>query len=136
MAAFYKDQLFNQACHHPAGPAKVDAQFMATALAVYFTDQNLAGTVAAGYGFHVTDTGLGDRVVNVGSSGAAFGAANGTTRTVMQLLQATNAMTHGTGAGFDYVYDVNGDGVVDASEAGLRLQANAMYASINNAGGI
>ena len=74
--------------------------------------------------------------MNVGSSGAAFGVSNGTTRTVMQLLQATNAMTHGTGAGFDYVYDVNGDGVVDASEAALRLQANAVYAGINNAGGI
>ena len=59
-----------------AGTAKVDAQFMATALAVYFTDQNLAGTVAAGYGFNVTDTGLGSQVVNVGSSGAAFEVAS------------------------------------------------------------
>src|SRR5262249_23380644 len=111
VATFYKDQLFKQT--GLAGTAKVDAQFMATPPAVYFTDQNLAGTVATGYGFHVTDTGLGDRVVNVGSSGAAFGVANGTSRTVMQLLLATNAMTHGTGAGFDYIYDVNGDGVVD-----------------------
>jgi hypothetical protein len=136
VAAFYKDQLFNQACHHPAGPAKVDAQFMATALAVYFTDDHLAGTVAAAYGFTVTDTGLGDSVVNVGSSGAAFGVANGTTRTVMELLEATNALTHGTGGGFDYLYDTNGDGVIDSYEAGLRTQANALYSSINDMGGM
>src|SRR5262249_5257515 len=41
VAAFYKDQLFKQT--GLAGTAKVDAQFMATALAVYFTNQNLAG---------------------------------------------------------------------------------------------
>jgi hypothetical protein len=75
-------------------------------------------------------------VVNVGSSGASFGVANGTTRTVMELLLATNALTHGTGAGFDYLYDTNGDGVIDATEAALRTQANAVYGSINDAGGI
>jgi predicted outer membrane repeat protein len=138
VAAFYKDQLFNQAGQHPAGPAKVDAQFMATALAVYFTNDHLAGTVAAAYGLNVTDTGLGDKVVNVGSSGAAFGVANGTARTVLELLQATNALTDVNNhvAGFDYLYDANGDGVIDATEAALRTQANAIYSSINNAGGI
>ena len=37
VAAFFKDQLFRQKSKKSAGPAKVDAQFMAVALATYFT---------------------------------------------------------------------------------------------------
>ncbi len=60
IANFYRDQLFKQkAKKSVGGPAKVDAQFMATAFNVYFTNRNLAGNVAEGYGFRVSDTGLG-----------------------------------------------------------------------------
>ena len=45
---------------------------MTVALATYFTSSDLAGNVAADYGFNVTDTGIRTKVVNVGDSGAAF----------------------------------------------------------------
>ena len=72
IASFYKDQLFKQKGKKVAGPAKVDAQFMAVAMATFFTSRNIAGSdVAVSFGFHVTDTGIGTKIVNVGSNGAA-----------------------------------------------------------------
>ena len=138
VANFYKQELFKQKAQKSAGPAKVDAQFMATALATYFTSSNLAGSVAAGYGFNVSETGIGTRVVNVGSSGAAFSVANGTNLTIMQLLWATNALTDQPNSlsGAANIYDTNGDGVIDADEANLREQANRIYSSINEGGDI
>jgi hypothetical protein len=53
---------------------------MAVALAAYFTSRNLAGEVASGFGFEVTDAGIGTKTVNVGSSGASFGIRRHTTR--------------------------------------------------------
>jgi len=44
IADFYRDQLFLQKGKKSSDPAKVDAQLMATALGVYFTNRNLAGT--------------------------------------------------------------------------------------------
>jgi hypothetical protein len=138
VAAFYRDQLFKQQGKKSAGPAKVDAQFMAVALATYFTSYNLAGNVAAAYGFHVTDTGIGTKIVNVGTKGAAFGVANGTNRTIMQLLLATDGLTDQPDSqlGFAAVYDTNGDGAISAAEALLRTMANDIYNFINTAGGI
>jgi hypothetical protein len=130
--------LFKQKAKKSAGPAKVDAQFMAVALATYFTSSNLAGNVAAAYGFNVTDTGIGTKVVNVGSAGAAFGVANGTDMTIMQLLLATDSLTDVPDdvSGFAYIYDCNGDGQIDSEEALLRALANEIYSSINEAGDI
>jgi len=90
IASFYKDQLFKQKAKKSAGPAKVDAQFMAVALATYFTNVNLAGELAGAFGFNVTATGIGTKIVNVGTSGAAFGVADNTDLTIMQLLQAND----------------------------------------------
>src|SRR5947207_849156 len=90
---------------------KVDAQVMATALAVYVTNQTLAGTTAAAYGFQVSATGLGTQTFNVGSNGAAFGVANNSSRSVMDLLLAVNARSHN-----GLLYDLNGDGRIDGSE--------------------
>lgn len=107
-------------------------QLMATALAAFFTSSNLSGgSVAAGYGFNVTATGIGTRVVNVGSSGAAFGVANDTNMTILSLLRATNSMTGAKTSGYSNVYDTNGDGVLDAAELALRARANAIYGAIN-----
>ncbi len=39
VATFYKQELFKEKAHRSAGPAKVDAQFMATALATYIEKQ-------------------------------------------------------------------------------------------------
>jgi hypothetical protein len=114
----------------------VDAQFMATALAAYFTSSNLAGDVAASYGFNVTDTGIGTKVVNVGGAGAAFGVADATDLTIMQLLWATNDLTDLPDgiSGFAHIYDQDGNGTIDADEATLRAMANDLYSLINEQG--
>ena len=136
VAAFFKDQLFKQKGKNAAGPAKVDAQFMAVALATYFTSSNLAGSnVAAGYGFHVTETGIGAKLVNVADNGAAFGADNGADLTVMQLLLATSRLAARPVSGA-CIYDRNGDGLIDAEEGALRAKANAIYELINEQGDI
>ena len=136
VAAFYRDELFKQTAKKVAGPAKVDCQFMATALAVYFTSQTLADNMGASYGFRVTDTGIGTKLVNVGANGGAFDAVNGTSLTIMQLLLATNGNTDipDNLRGSAYIYDRNGDGVIDATEAALRRMANEVYAAINEGG--
>ena len=139
VAAFFKDQLFRQKSNKSAGPAKVDAQFMAVALATYFTSSNLAGSVAVGYGFNVTDTGIGTKVVNLGANGAAFGELDDTDLTIMQLLWATDTLTDVVPEGiigFAHIYDTNGDGVIDAAEAALRAMANNVYSAINQQGDI
>jgi parallel beta-helix repeat protein len=136
VAGFFKKQLFLQKAEKSAEPAKVDAQYMAVALATYFTSSYLAGNVAGEFGFHVTDTGIGTRIVNVGICGAAFGEANGTDLTIMQLLLATNDRTDVPDSviGFAWIYDENGDGLIDAAEAELRRLANEVYSAINEAG--
>lgn len=137
VAQFYRDQLFKQKGKKVAGPAKVDAQFMAVALATYFTSRNLAGDVGADYGFNVTDTGIGTKIVNIGDRGAAFNALNQEDRTIMQLLLETNSLTDRPDQidGFAYLYDADGDGVIDAEEALLRTLANELYSEISEAGG-
>jgi hypothetical protein len=129
----WHNQLFKGKAQRSSGPAKVDAQFMATALNVYFTNSHLSGSLGSVYGFTVTKTGLGARVVNVGSSGSAFDTANGSLLTVMQLLSATNALTDADQklAGFASIYDLNGDGILDSDEINLRVLANDLYAMIN-----
>jgi hypothetical protein len=71
--------------------AKTNAQILGGALAVYVTDSNLAGNVAAKYGFNVTATGTGDATFDVGSNGMLIGLQNDTSYTVLQLLQQANA---------------------------------------------
>jgi uncharacterized delta-60 repeat protein len=101
---------------------KVDAQVLATALSVYATSATLDSTaVAAPYGFAVGGDGLGAAAVSVGSDGDAFGVANNTTMTVMDLLLATDAQA------------VNG--VLYAGNATKRSHANDVYSFVNQAGG-
>ena len=135
VASFYKNEFFAKKVQ---GTSKVDAQFMATALAAFFTSSNLSGgSVATGYGFTVTTTGIGTRVVNVGASGAAFGVADNTNMTVMALLLATNNLTGASTNGtYRNVYDTNGDGVLDNAEKALRDKANTIYTTINEGGHI
>lgn len=138
VADFYRNELFKQKAKKSAGPAKVDAQFMAVALATYFTSSQLAGNVATHFGFNVTQTGIGTRVVNVGSAGAAFDVANHTEMTILQLLDATNAMTDQPDSidGFAHIYDQDGSGSIDLLEEELRRLANELYGWINQQGGI
>jgi len=137
VASFYRDQVF-KGMTKSGGTPKVDAQFMATAFATFFTSKTLAGLVAVSYGVNVTDTGIGTKIVNVGTKGAAFSAANGTDRTIMELLLATNNLTDQANASSGYVavYDANGNGAISAAESNLRSLASDLYTSINNAGGI
>lgn len=134
VASFYKNQFFSQKLK---GTPKVDAQFMATAFATFFTSSNLSGgSVAASYGFNVTQTGIGTNVVNIGSNGAAFGVADNTDMTIMAILLATNGLTGNSGSGYRNIYDTNGDGVLDDNEKALRVLANNIYSAINEGGHI
>jgi hypothetical protein len=116
VAAFFQS-LFNQ-----SGP-KLDAQVLATALSVYVTNATLDPTlVAASYGFTVSGDGAGTAAVNVGSNGDAFGVANNSTMTVMDLLLATDAQA------------VNG--LLYNGNAAKRNHANTIYSAVNQAGDI
>jgi hypothetical protein len=107
-------------------------------LAVYFTNRSLAGNAAVAFGFNVTDGGIGIKRVNVGASGGAFGVANNSELTIMQLLQKTNGQTDTSNRrrGFASTYDTNGDGAIDSSEAFLRSKANDLFSWINEQGGM
>jgi hypothetical protein len=102
---------------------KLDAQVLATALSVYATNSTLDSTQAAsGYGFTVSGNGVGTATFSVGSNGDAFGVANNTTMTVMDLLLATDAQAV--------------CGVLYNGNSTKRNEANNVYSALNNAGGI
>jgi hypothetical protein len=102
---------------------KLDAQVLATALSVYVTNATLDSTqVAAQYGFTVSGDGVGTATVNVGSNGDAFGVANNTVMTVLDLLLATDAQA------------VNG--VLYNGNTTKRNHANNVYSAVNQAGDI
>ncbi|MGD9856654.1 MAG: tandem-95 repeat protein [Planctomycetaceae bacterium] len=133
VAEFYK-VLFKRNGNNSgqSGPPKVDAQVFAVALAAYVTNQNLAGAVAAGYGFIVDSSGVGAATINVGSNGAAFGVPNATEVRVLDLLLAVNARTQR-----GILYDLNGDGDTNDPNEGLyRGMANDVFSLINEQGDI
>jgi hypothetical protein len=102
---------------------KLDTQVLATALSVYATNATLDSTqVAAQYGFTVSGNGVGTATVNVGSNGDAFGVANNTVMSVLDLLLATDAQA------------VNG--VLYNGNATKRNHANNVYSAVNQAGGL
>ena len=102
----------------------LNAQVMATALAVYVTDsRNFAGGAATEYGFIISDGGVGAATFNVGDSGAAFGVDNGTVMTIWEILQATNDQAF---EGSLY-YDM---------DIMLSELADKVYTMINELGGI
>ena len=70
--------------------AKAETQIMATALAVYVTDSDLAGNLGTTYGFNVSATGTGEKTHNVGTLGSAIGLSNGVSYPVMGLLLQAN----------------------------------------------
>jgi hypothetical protein len=102
---------------------KLDAQVLATALSVYVTNATLDPTqVAVQYGFTVNGDGAGTATVNVGSNGDAFGVANNSTLTLMDLLLATN--------------DQAVDGLLYNGNQTKRSHANNVYSFVNQAGNI
>jgi hypothetical protein len=115
---------------HAHGP-KAYAQYMAVALAVYFTDSNLGGGAASlAEGFNVSAAGTGSNTFNVGSDGAALGVPDNSTLTVFKMLQDVNK------------YSANG--VLEATNpqrktlglATLQTMVNDLFGAINDAGGI
>ena len=102
---------------------KLDAQVLATALAVYVTNPTLDNTgVGTQYGFNVSGSGVATATVNVGSNGAAFGVANNTTMTVLDLLVAADSQAV--------------SGVLYNGNTAKRNMANSVFSAINEAGGI
>jgi len=94
-----------------------------TPLSVYATNATLDPTkVVASYGFTVSGDGAGTATANVGSNGDAFGAANNSTLTLMDLLLAADAQA------------VNG--VLYNGNATKRNEANIVYSAVNQAGHI
>ena len=71
-----------------------DQQVLATALSMYATSSDLAGSSAASvaqrYGLNTSSCGSGGDTCNVGSSGAAFGLANNSVETIFSLLEDLN----------------------------------------------
>ncbi|MDF1840569.1 MAG: PKD domain-containing protein [Rubripirellula sp.] len=132
LVTFYRKHFFYHKSKKSKGSGKLDARFMATAFNVYFTNRNLGGDLGEKYKFDVSETGLGVRIINVGCNGKAFGVADGTDMTVMQILLATNSLTDQADEdkGFTSIYDRNGDGKIDQDEAELRKMAKSVYRSI------
>ena len=93
------------------------------AFAVYVTNETLADTAAAAFGFQVTQYGVGNSTFNVGTRGAAFGVADGT---LAANARARNGL----------LYDVDGDRVIDSDEAVFRTLANEVFSNINQQGDI
>jgi hypothetical protein len=109
------------------GPPKMEAQVLATALAVYVTNATLGGNTATAYNFVVSQYGVGTATYNVGTKGAAFGLANYSTTTVLNLLLAVNSRSK---AG--RLYDLDGDGDADDSlETSFRTLAYDLFKDIN-----
>ncbi len=134
---FSNAKLFNQAADGSNSGMKLEAQVLGTALSVFASTQSLGGTTAAAYGFEVTEAGLGAASYNVAAFGNAFGLANNTTVTILQLLQITDRLTvrktisNSDPAQYGVVYGG------DATQARLwRPIVNAVFDDINNLGEI
>jgi hypothetical protein len=101
----------------------LDAQVLATALAVYVTDPTLDNTgVGTQYGFVVSGNGVATSTYNVGTNGAAFGVADNTVMTVMDILLATDAQA------------ING--IMYSGDTVKRNKANNVFSAITQAGGV
>ena len=100
---------------------KLDAQVLATALSVYVTNAALDNTgVGSQYDFIVSGNGVGTATFNVGNNGAAFGVANCTKVTVMDLLFAVDSQA------------VNG--VLYNGDKAKREAANDVFSELNEGG--
>src|SRR5262245_47173330 len=106
---------------------KVEAQILATALAVFTTTNSLnAGTasraLAVKHGFVLNNAGTGAALYNVGGSRAAFGVTAGTSVTVLELLKRTDSRVAG--------------GRLFGGDQALTNQANVVVSGVNESGDI
>lgn len=125
MAGKTNAQIATYFCSLANNSAKqLEAQVLATALAVYVTDCDWAGgNYAASYGFNVSSTGVKNDYYNIGDSGAAFGVANDSALTVMDILRRTNDRARDGSLWYGY-------------SSSIKLMATSVYAGINADGGI
>jgi hypothetical protein len=79
-------------------------------------------------------TGVGVSTLNVRGSGEAFGVADNTRLTVLDLLFATNKMSVNGLLYYDVDADGQGDGGIDDFEKLLRTFANDVFSAINEQG--
>ena len=126
VAEFYMSLFKRNGKSSPGGPPKLDAQVLATALAVYVTNRNLGGTTAEAFGFAVSETGVGNATFDVGTNGAAFGVSNHATMTVLDVLLTVNQRTRN-----GLLFDLDGSGQITQLESALREMANSVFSSIN-----
>ena len=78
------------------GQVKQEAQILSVAFACYFTSTSLGGgTGPKGQGFNQTPGGTGAKLFNVGPYGTALGLTNNTSYTILQIMQAANAVRCG-----------------------------------------
>jgi hypothetical protein len=99
------------------------AQVLATALAVYVTDSDLAGGYyAKAYGLNVSSDGVGNNSFNIGANGAAFGLADNSAVTILDLLKRAN--------------DRAVNGLLWNGDQALAAMAYEVFKSINEKGGI
>ena len=75
--------------------------------------------------------GVGYSRFNVGTNGAAFGVANGSSVTVMDLLLALNTRTRR-----GLLFDTDNSGTINRSEQTFREMANTVFSGINDLGNI
>jgi hypothetical protein len=136
VAEFYKIEFKKKNKDQPPGPAKLNSQVLATAIAVYVTNSNLAGLAGLDFGLSVTDTGVGTATINVGDNGEAFGVADGADIAVLDALFAVNSFTQEGLLYDDLDMDLVGDGAIDSIELALRIAANDVFSMINEDGGI
>lgn len=138
VSRFFRRELFRQRGFFSRIISSVtaDVDFVSLALSTYFTQSDLGGSLGAGYGFNVTDTGISTKVINVGIHGEAFNVDDHTDMTLWQMLQATNTMTdvYDNEDGYVNVYDTNGDGHYSVNEFILSLRAHLVFSDILDAG--
>lgn len=91
-------------------------------------DGDLISAVEA-YGFEVTVGGLGSSTFNAGDSGEAFGVDDNSELKVIDLLLATDAMSHE-----GLLYDLDQGGQIDEEEETLRVLADDVFSQINDSG--
>ncbi len=81
-------------------------------------------------GFTVSEQGVGTSSFNVGTASAAFGVADHSEVSVLDLLLAVNLRSRN-----GMLFDMDSDGDADNSyEISLRTMANDLFSSINEAG--
>jgi hypothetical protein len=124
-----KDNAFVAGLFQQWKKQSLEADVLATALSVYVTNARLDpldatthANLASQDSFLVSGDGVGTATWNVGTSGSAFGVANNTTMTILDLLLATDAQSAG--------------GVLYGSDTTLRALADNVYSAVNKAGGI